>query len=263
MPTLGSFSPPLPKGHMALAVCILILTAGAWGGLSFLDGASPEFSHHHHHLPGAHAGITGLSGLLFTAGWALMTVAMMLPTSLPVLTVFSTIAGERSNRTLLISLVVVGYLLVWTLFGGVVFLGTRLWQWFASATSWPAQYSWAHAPSLLLLAGIFQFTPLKYRCLDKCRSPFSFVMGHWQGRHEQRQAFRLGVDHGLFCVGCCWALMLLMFIVSTGSLLWMLVLAVVMGLEKNAPWGRRLSTPLGAVLLLSAGVLAWQAYSSI
>jgi predicted metal-binding membrane protein len=102
---------------------------------------------------------------------------------------------------------------------------------------------------------VYQFTSLKYRCLDKCRSPVSFVLGHWRGRHERRQALWLGMHHGVFCLGCCWSLMLLMFAVGLGNLAWMFALAVVMAVEKNAPWGRRLTAPLGAVLLLVAAVL--------
>jgi predicted metal-binding membrane protein len=126
---------------------------------------------------------------------------------------------------------------------------------FASAHPWLMEHSWAGAPALLYIAGLFQFTPLKYRCLDKCRSPLSFVISHWQGRNDRWHAFRLGVDHGVFCVGCCWALMLLMFIASVGSLAWMMILGVVMGVEKNAVWGRRMSAPLGVVLLLSGTAL--------
>lgn len=230
------------------------MTAGAWCALWFLDGSSQGFSHQQHHHAGANAG-TAFAPWLFVAGWLLMSTAMMLPTSLPVLLVFSTFIRQRPRRVLLLALVITGYLLVWTLFGGIVYLGNLVLQSFASANSWLISHSWTTAPLLLLIAGGFQFTPLKYRCLDKCRSPFSFVMSHWRGRNERVQAFRLGAAHGIFCVGCCWALMLLMFIVGTGSLLWMMVLAVVMGVEKNVPWGRRLSAPLGIVLLLAAVTL--------
>jgi predicted metal-binding membrane protein len=102
---------------------------------------------------------------------------------------------------------------------------------------------------VLLLAGAYQFTPLKYLCLDKCRSPFSFIAEHWRGRGEQAQAFLLGVHHARFCVGCCWMLMLLSFAVGVGNLGWMLGLGAIMAVEKNLPWGRRLSAPLGVVLL--------------
>ena len=107
----------------------------------------------------------------------------------------------------------------------------------------------------LALAGAFQFSALKHRCLEKCRTPLSFVMEHWHGRSAAREAFVLGAHHGVFCVGCCWALMLLMFAFGTGSLGWMLLLAAVMAIEKNVPWGKRLTAPLGVALLAWAAVL--------
>jgi len=240
---------PQANGRTALAVCILLIAAGAWLALWLLDNPSQP-SHHLHRHSGEHSETSDLALLLFVVGWTLMTVAMMLPTSLPVLTAFHTIAGRRGDRSLLMVLVITGYLFVWTLFGIVVYFGNVLLQWLARSP-WLIEHSWAIAPTLLILAGLFQFTPLKYRCLDKCRSPLSFVIGHWQGRHERWQALRLGVDHGVFCVGCCWALMLLMFVVGVGSLVWMMILAIVMGIEKNATWGRRLSAPLGVALLAS------------
>ena len=114
---------------------------------------------------------------------------------------------------------------------------------------WLQANAWVFGAGPLILAGAFQFTALKYRCLEKCRAPLSFITSHWRGGREALQAFRLGVDHGLFCVGCCWALMLLMFAVGTGNVGWMLALGAVMALEKNMPWGRRLSAPLGVGLL--------------
>jgi predicted metal-binding membrane protein len=107
----------------------------------------------------------------------------------------------------------------------------------------------------LLTAGIYQFTPLKYMCLDKCRSPYSFIIEQWRGRNASIESLRLGWRHGLFCLGCCWSLMLLMFAVSVGNLVWMLALAIVMGVEKNLPWGRRISVPLGVVLLSSGSTI--------
>ena len=90
----------------------------------------------------------------------------------------------------------------------------------------------------------------------------SFLAGRWSGGEEHVQSFRLGVDHGIFCVGCCWSLMLLMFAVGAGSVGWMLVLGTVMAIERNMPWGRQLGKPLGALLLTSgvviaAGVRSW------
>ena len=249
---------PSAAGQTALAVCILSMAAAAWFALWLMSGGSTADPHsvHHHHSSAAYAETPQVSALLFVSGWTLMTVAMMLPTSLPIIRAFHTIAKRRADRPVLVSLVIAGYLAVWGLFGLIVYLAMVLLQGLAAFNPVLESYSWTLTPLLLILAGAFQFTPLKYRCLDKCRSPLSFVIEHWQGRNERWQAFRLGVDHGVFCVGCCWALMLLMFAVGVGSLLWMAVLAVVMGVEKNAPWGRKLSAPLG-VVLLAAGVASF------
>ena len=114
---------------------------------------------------------------------------------------------------------------------------------------WLRAHAWIISAATILWAGVYQFTPLKYRCLDKCRSPLSFVMGHWRGGNEPAQALRLGAHHGLFCVGCCWSLMLLMFAVGIGSIGWMLLLGTVMAVEKNMPWGHKLSAPLGIALV--------------
>jgi len=89
----------------------------------------------------------------------------------------------------------------------------------------------------------------------------SFIAGHWTGKNDMRQSFRLGLDHGLFCVGCCWSLMLLMFAVGAGNIGWMLVLGTIMAVEKNMPWGRRLSKPLG-ILLISSGLIITVGFGS-
>jgi predicted metal-binding membrane protein len=116
--------------------------------------------------------------------------------------------------------------------------------------------AWVSGAVILTIAGLYQFSSLKYACLDKCRSPLSFITSRWQGRNESAQSLRIGVEHGLFCVGCCWSLMALMFLVGTGNLIWMLLLGAVMALEKNLPWGHRLSAPLGWILLTAAVAVA-------
>lgn len=195
-----------------------------------------------------------LQGTFYVAGWTLMTAAMMLPTSLPLLEIFRRLTQERADRTLLATLVIAGYLAVWLGFGVAAHvLDFGLHEAFEHST-WLQANSWAFGAGPLLVAGAFQFTRLKYRCLEKCRMPFSFVMQYWHRGATRTQAFLLGSYHGIFCVGCCWALMLLMFAVGTGNVGWMLGLGAVMAIEKNMPWGRRLSAPLG-VLLLAWGAL--------
>ena len=202
---------------------------------------------------------------LYVAGWTLMTVAMMLPTTLPLLEIFRRLTRERPDRTQLLILLVLGYLGIWLAFG----IAAHAFDWVLheafEENRWLQENRWVFGAGPLLVAGAFQFSQMKYRCLDKCRAPLSFVMQRWRGGNERVQALLLGAGHGAFCVGCCWALMLLMFAVGTGNIGWMLALAAVMATEKNMPWGRRLSAPLGAALLAWGGLIAvyhtwtWQA----
>ena len=187
--------------------------------------------------------------LVFVGGWTLMTVAMMLPTSLPLVTLFRALVRRRADGGVLVALVVIGYISVWTLFALVAHAGDRGIHAAVHHVGWLEDNAWIIAATTFLFAGAYQFSSLKYRCLDKCRSPFSFVMGHWRGGRGWSDAFRLGVDHGVFCVGCCWSLMLVMFAVGIGNLAWMLVLGGAMAVEKSLPWGRRLSAPVGLLLL--------------
>jgi predicted metal-binding membrane protein len=196
----------------------------------------------------------GLIVLLIVMGWMVMIIAMMLPTSLPLVAMFHRMTRQRPNRMQLVWLLISGYLGIWTLFGLVALLCDGLLHETVEQSAWLETNAWLIGAGILVVAGLYQFTPLKYYCLEKCRSPLSFIMRHWQGRHDRWHAFRLGVRHGLFCIGCCWSLMLLMFAVGMGNLGWMLVLGMVMALEKNLPWGRWFSAPVG-VILLSWGCL--------
>jgi predicted metal-binding membrane protein len=187
--------------------------------------------------------------LLIVAGWVVMVVAMMLPTSLPLIGMFHRMTRQRTDRAQLVGLVLAGYLLVWTLFGVLAVLGDGVLHTAVARSAWLAAHAWLIGAGIFVMAGLYQFTPLKYYCLDKCRSPVSFLMTHWQGRRDRYHAFWLGAHHGLFCLGCCWSLMLLMFAVGMGNPGWMLLLGAVMAIEKNLPWGRRCSAPVGIVLL--------------
>jgi predicted metal-binding membrane protein len=236
--------------RIVLTACLGTLAGAAWLALWLSKGGSLVHLHHLSREVIAHPSF--LAGFVFS--WTVMTVAMMLPTSLPVVATLHRFAVNRSDRWLLLALAVLGYLMVWVLAGFLSYLGYTGWLWLASSNAWLSKNAPSGAPLLLLVAGAFQFSALKYRCLERCRSPFSFVVEHWQGRRERWQSLRLGLDHGLYCAGCCWALMLLMFVVGAGNLVWMFVLAIVMATEKNVSWGARLSTPIGVVLLVS-GVL--------
>jgi len=230
-----------------IGAAIGLAALAAWTLLWLADGSAFGFLHAHHTMHRRGVDASGLA--LFVVGWTVMTVAMMLPTSLPVLTMLHAVVRERADRRWLLTLAVAGYVGAWSLFGLAVYLARLLVGGVASLLPEPARWTWVVAPALLLLAGVFQLTPLKDRCLERCRSPVGFVLRLWDERRPRRGAVRLGVENGLFCVGCCWALMLLMFAVGSGSLGWMLALAAVMAAEKNLRVGARLTLPVGAALI--------------
>ncbi len=230
------------------AALLMALITLAWLAL-WVWGQSPYGRFLSHHGLGAVRGNVTLM-LVFVAGWTLMVVAMMLPTSLPLVALFRTLVRGRPDRAWLTVLLIAGYLAVWTLFGVLVYCGDWILHGAVEQSTWlEANVIPFIGAGTLLIAGLYQFTPLKYHCLEKCRSPLSFVTEHWRGSRERSQSFLLGAHHGLFCVGCCWSLMLLMFAVGLGSLGWMLVLGAVMAVEKNVSWGHKIGAPLGVVLL--------------
>lgn len=248
-----------------LAVLLVALVALAWIAL-WAWTASP-YGRYLSHEEWQGAGLVGtlcravpagaivVPAALYAAAWTVMTVAMMLPTTVPLLGVFSRTVGGRPDRGRLLVLLGLGYLVAWGAFGLLAHaLHATLLGLFRSMPGL-ARHGWLVGAATLAMAGAFQFSALKYRCLEQCRTPLSFVMGHWHGRAPARDAFVLGAHHGLYCVGCCWALMLLMFIVGMGNLGWMFALAVVMAAEKNLRGGRRLSAPLGVALLAMAAML--------
>lgn len=232
-----------------LAILIVALSALAWLALWLGERLSygAFLSHEHVHVVDNNGFLIGL----FIVGWVVMVIAMMLPTSLPLMTMFQALVRQRADRALLVGLLIGGYLASWTVFGAFAYSGDWLLHHAVDRSAWLHDHEWMIWGLTLAVAGAYQFTPLKYRCLDKCRSPLSFIAEHWRGQNERWQSLALGAHHGLFCIGCCWALMLLMFAFGATNLGWMLMLGIVMAIEKNMPWGRRLIAPLGI------GLLAW------
>lgn len=187
--------------------------------------------------------------------WAAMMVAMMLPAAAPMILMFATVNGKRQDQgrpfvatTVFLS----GYLVVWWGFALVATLaqwglhqGTLLSSMMGSVTP-------VLGGILLIAAGAFQWTPLKNVCLKHCRTPVGFMMSHWQ--EGGRGAFNMGIHHGIFCLGCCWFLMGLMFVAGVMSLVWMAAIAVYILLEKVVPqgaWGNVVTWAAGA------GMVGW------
>lgn len=238
-----------PRRDRAILIgSLLALAVAAWVSLWLWEG-SPYSAYLGHDALGAP---TAVSSGLFTVGWLLMIVAMMLPSSVPLVVTFAALVGRRSHPRVLVALLLVGYLAIWTGFGLAAWVADRAVHAGVDAAPWLAERPQVIIAATLLVAGLWQFSPLRDRCLDACRSPLGFVMNRWRGVSERREAFLMGVAHGAFCIGCCWSLMLVMFGVGLGSLVAMLALGAVTAIEKNLPQGRRLTRPIGVVLVLAA-----------
>jgi predicted metal-binding membrane protein len=190
-------------------------------------------------------------GLLVFAMWAVMMVAMMLPSAAPVTLLVASIAckrtaaGGRTGRPT--PLFVAGYLAVWFAFAAAA----TLLQWRLEAAELVSETmalaSMTLAGGLLVVAGIYQWTPLKQTCLRHCRSPLEFLLFHW--RDGAAGALASGMRHGAFCLGCCWMLMALLFVGGIMNLAWIGGIALLVLLEKVLPWGGWMGRATGAVIV--------------
>lgn len=169
--------------------------------------------------------------LVFLVVWQVMTVAMILPSSIPMLRLFARASCGQPHSQLALLVFIGAYAAVWTGFAVVVFVGDLglhglLRQWY-----WLRDRPWLISGFTLVVAGAFQFSPLKQQCLKICRHPLSFLTHLYQ--RESPAVWNLGVRHGLNCLGCGWALMLVMFVVGVGDITWMLALTAVMTMERT------------------------------
>jgi predicted metal-binding membrane protein len=191
------------------------------------------------------------AALIFLMWWIMM-IAMMGPSAAPTILLHHglTPAPDGSGNARNTWAFVAGYLAVWALFSAL-----------ATALQWSLQPLGLIAPGMmslrgdwlaglvLILAGFYQFTPLKHACLRQCQAPAAFLSRHW--RPGARGAWAMGLRHGAFCLGCCWALMLLLFVGGVMNLYWIAGLALLVAVEKLALFGRATATVTGAILILS------------
>ena len=243
---MSAVAPRTTRGRVPPAVAGAIAVAWALAAAAELSGRGSKL-HHDALIEGRMP--YALALVLFLVAWQAMVAAMMVPSSLPLVRLFGAAAAGQARRGAAMAAFLGGYALVWTVFGWFAFVGDTMVHATVDRTPWLQRHEWLIAGGTLALAGAFQFSALKYRCLERCRTPFGFVNSRWRGRHPLGESFRLGLGHGAFCVGCCWALMLVTFVVGMGSIGWMLVLAAAMAAEKNLRWGARLRTPLGVALI--------------
>lgn len=229
-----------PPRRLPVAVPAAIALAWAVAVAAEASGAASAL-HHDDLLEGGLSRWVALG--LFLASWQLMTAAMMLPSSLPLVRLFWATSQRREALAALLG----GYAAVWSIFGLVAFAGDGFLHALVHAVPALEERPWLIGGGVLVLAGAFQFTKLKEACLDQCRHPGVFLMRRY--RRGSGAAFRLGRDHGVFCLGCCWALMLLMFAAGFANLAWMAALATLTAYEKIGRYGPLVARAAGVALV--------------
>ena len=229
------------RDHRLVLGALCALVALAWIDLAFMARAM-------HLAPDVpEPWSAGYFAAMF-AMWAIMMVAMMVPSAAPTILLFSALRRYAKPRALGdTALFGAGYLVAWTAFS----LFATVAQWALSTRSLLSSAMTSEGPALgaaiFIAAGVYQFSPLKSACLSKCRSPAQFLVEH---RHEGPWgALRMGIEHGLYCIGCCWALMALLFVFGVMNLLWAAALAALVLAEKLLPSGARVARWAGIVML--------------
>jgi predicted metal-binding membrane protein len=227
-------------------VVLLAVTGAAWGHVVWMA------------LTDEMAGMdmvmtpTFVDGLAFVAAWAVMMAAMMLPSALPMIGLYA--ATQRTEpaavrRSAPVALFTLVYLGLWAMTGVPMYVANVA---FSTIASEARAYGVA---AVLVVAGVFQLSPLKQVCLRRCRSPIGFLLGHW--RAGWRGSLTLGWSHAMYCLGCCWALMIVLVAAGAMGLLWVLLVAAVVAAEKVLPGGEWIARATGiALLVLGVAVAA-------
>jgi predicted metal-binding membrane protein len=191
----------------------------------------------------------------FVAAWAVMMAAMMLPSAAPMVLLYRTVArgqAARGNPLVPTWIFVLGYLVLWAAFGVLVYLAGRAVDAALAGSMVLAGWAPYGVAAVLLVAGLYQFTPLKRVCLRQCQSPLGFLLEHW--KPGPGGAFRMGLEHGLYCCGCCWGLMAVLVVAGAMGLAWVALIALVVAAEKLLPRGQW-ATRIAGGLLLGLGTL--------
>ena len=243
----------LPRDRWIVGGCVALITALAWVWLWRESKAmAPDESMPGMEMPGVGMVSPSDAAAYLTSTfvmWFLMMVAMMLPSAAPMILFYSGLArGARAKGTLFAptSIFAAMYLAVWAGFSALATVAQWLLVWSGAVSEMTLAFGNQHiGGSLLIAAGLYQATPLKRACLDTCRSPMSFLMRFW--RPGWAGAARLGLFHGMACLGCCAALMALLFVFGVMNLVWVAALALVVLAEKAFPIGPRIGAAVGVV----------------
>jgi predicted metal-binding membrane protein len=231
------------QAQRTIILLLLVLLAGASWALLVWQAAAVNMS--------GMGPTMGLAAPIFLAIWVVMMVAMMFPTAAPMVLIFHQVQAKKRERgeTFVATWVfVAAYLFVWTLAGVIAYGGAVLSEMFAQSAGLSAGAAARIGGALLIVAGLYQLTPLKSACLTQCRTPLSFVMTSW--RDGLGGALRMGVEHGLYCLGCCWLLFVILFPLGIMNVAAMAVITVLIFAEKVFPWGARIAPVTAGVLVL-------------
>src|SRR5579872_7227657 len=235
----------------AIVVASLVAVAGlAW---AYLFGLSQDMASMDD-MPGMAMSSVPAPFSLTAIMWAVMMAGMMLPSAMPMILLFTTVQRKQGKQPIrMTGTFVAGYLLIWGGFAvAAAALQIELVE-FALLSPSLVFVSKRIAGLAFFLAAVYEFSPLKNRCLTQCSSPVGFITSHW--RPGVAGAFRMGASHGVFCVGCCWALMLLLFTAGVMNLLWVAVLAVLVLVQKILPYPRTATTVAGTAMAVVGLVL--------
>ena len=231
------------RATIVTSIVLLMLAAAAWGMVLSMRDQDMAMD--------AMAMSAFARGLVFVAGWAVMMTAMMLPSALPMIALYGAIqrrTDERGRKGVPVAIFTLVYLVVWALTGAPVYVAQE-----ALARLPPTALSYGVAV-ILLAAGAFQLSPLKQACLRACRSPLGFLLGHWRAGYNG--SLLLGWSHAAYCLGCCWALMLVLVAAGAMGLPWVLLIAGLVAAEKLLPGGEWIARIAGGALVLLAVTVA-------
>ncbi len=239
----------LRRDRVVVVGCLLFVMALSWAYL--LSGAGMMQAMGDMLMPMSSGPWTPGHALVVLVMWAVMMAAMMLPSAAPMILLHATLArrqGERAAPAMASGAVAAGYLAVWAAFSGAATTLQYGLEQAALLSPMMQTSSRVLAAAVLIAAGLYQWTPLKQACLRHCRSPLDFVMAHW--RPGPRGAFAMGLRHGSVCVGCCWLLMLLLFVGGVMNLAWIAGIALFVLVEKLSPAGHWVGRGAGLLLII-------------
>jgi predicted metal-binding membrane protein len=233
----------LRREHTLILALLLILAAAAWGTLIWQSRMMSGM------------GLTmGMGATLFLTIWVVMMVAMMFPTVSPMILVFARVQRDRrdrrsSGRAFVPTWVFIGaYLLIWALYGVLAYVGALFAERLVQQVPWIMLNAARIGGGIIVLAGLYQLTPLKRACLAKCRTPQDFILHSW--RDGSSGSFRMDLEHGIYCLGCNWLLFILLFPLGIMNIAAMALLTALIFAEKVVPQGARIAQFAALALVL-------------